>query len=618
MKIRTQLIISAVVFAAILLACLTTVVVGNRTIQQIGDQEDLAKSLQQDANELGFITNSYLLFHDQSQLTLWQSKENSLSRNLAALKGGNQQQQNLINDMRSNQQRMTAVFIEIKTDIGNNPVASGSLDYVGTAYSRLAVQNQGFIADANQLALLLRNQVVQIEQRNSQLIFILFIVFGLVIIANFILINRRVAGSLSKLLAGTKTIGSGNLDYRVPVKGNDELGELSGAFNQMTSDLKSVTSSKRELEKEIEQRKKAEKALQESEREYKSLAENIPDVVTRYDKDLHYIFANTAAGQAAGISTEAFIGKTNLELGMDPEQVEFWMKHVRNVFTTGKPDTMEFQWQAPDGLKYQQTIITPEFDSDGSVKTVLCITHNLTELKRTEESLRRYTSELETANKELESFSYSVSHDLRAPLRTLDGFSEMMLEEYGDRLDEDGKDYLNRIRKASQTMSELIDAILNLSRISRAEMHRDQVDLSDLARSILEGLKQSQPERRAEIIIAPELRVNGDLALLRVALNNLLENAWKYTRKCPQTRIELGKIEEKGEKFYFIKDNGIGFDMKYQDKLFQPFQRLHTSNEYPGTGIGLATVQRVIHRHNGRIWAESEVGKGSTFYFTLG
>jgi len=256
-------------------------------------------------------------------------------------------------------------------------------------------------------------------------------------------------------------------------------------------------------------------------------------------------------------------------------------------------------------------------DTPGGERLIFLSVFDLTEQRKAEESLHRYASELEAANKELEAFSYSVSHDLRTPLRTLDGFSAMVLEDYGDKLDEAGKDYLNKIRNASHNMSELIDAILKLTRISRAEMHQDEVDLSELAKSIAEVLRQSQLERQVEFVIEPDLIVKGDMALLRIALNNLLENAWKYTSKCPTTRIEIGSLIQNGEKVYFIKDNGIGFDMQYKDKLFQPFQRLHTGNEYQGTGIGLATVQRVIRRHNGSIWAESEVGKGTTFYFTL-
>ncbi len=406
------------------------------------------------------------------------------------------------------------------------------------------------------------------------------------------------------LTVGPKTIGTLSFGTRTRTRfAEDEIEMMRTIAGQVSVAM---------------QRKRAEEALRESEKEYRSLAENIPDIVTRYDKDLRHIFVNAAASQAAGIPAEAFIGKTNLELGMDPVQVEFWMKHVRKVFATGKPETMEFEWQAPDGLRYQQTIITPELDSEGSVRTVLCVTHNLSEIRRAEEGLKKYAHELETANKELETFSYSVSHDLRAPLRALNGFSEVILEEYGDKLGEGGKDYLFQIRKASLTMAELIDAILTLSRVSRAEMHQEKVDLSDLAKSIAEELKSSQPDRQAEFSIESNLIVKGDATLLRVALNNLLENAWKYTGKCSQTRIEFGATRQSGETVYFIRDNGIGSDMKYRDKLFQPFQRLHSSDEFPGTGIGLATVQRVIRRHGGRIWAESEVGKGATVFFTLG
>jgi PAS domain S-box-containing protein len=264
MKIRTQFILSAVILAVILAGCSVTFAISNQRLQQIAKQEDLARNLQQDTNELGFLTNSYLLFHDQSQLTLWQSKMDSISKDLAALKASNQQQLNLIDDMRSNEQRLLSIFTDIKTSINNNPATSQSLDYIGTAYSRLAVQNQGIIANTNQLSLLLQNQSDQIKQTNSQLVFGLFVVFGFLIVANFVLINRRVVSSLSTLLTGTKIIGSGNLNHTVPIKGKDEFAELSGAFNQMTSDLKSVTASKADLEKEIEERKKAEEALEKT------------------------------------------------------------------------------------------------------------------------------------------------------------------------------------------------------------------------------------------------------------------------------------------------------------------------------------------------------------------
>ena len=192
-----------------------------------------------------------------------------------------------------------------------------------------------------------------------------------------------------------------------------------------------------------------------------------------------------------------------------------------------------------------------------------------------------------------------------------------MLQDYGDKLDKTGKDYLNRIREASKKMSQLINDMLRLSRITRAEIIEEQVNLSDMVQSINDGLKYTQADRQAKFIIAPEILVNGDIQLLQILMQNLLDNAWKYSSKCPNTRIEFGVKSQGDKKVYFVMDNGVGFDMKRADRLFTPFQRLHSDREYAGTGIGLSIAQRVVQRHGGRIWAESETGKGATFYFTL-
>ncbi len=241
----------------------------------------------------------------------------------------------------------------------------------------------------------------------------------------------------------------------------------------------------------------------------------------------------------------------------------------------------------------------------------------VTERKRAEEKVHKSNIELAATNKELEAFSYSVSHDLRAPLRSIDGFSQVLLEDYPDKLDEQGKDYLQRVRRASQRMAQLIDDMLGLSHVTRSEMQRATVDLSGLAESIAVELKESQPERQVEFTIAKGLTVNGDARLLRVLLENLLNNAWKFTSKQPNARIEFGVTQHEGKQTYFVRDDGIGFDMTYVDKLFGAFQRLHAPSEFPGTGIGLATVQRIVHRHGGSIWAEGEVEQGATFYFTF-
>jgi DNA-binding response OmpR family regulator len=228
-----------------------------------------------------------------------------------------------------------------------------------------------------------------------------------------------------------------------------------------------------------------------------------------------------------------------------------------------------------------------------------------------------FVEELERKNSELEAFSYSVSHDLRAPLRSIDGFSQLLIEDHAGNLDEKGRDYLRRVREAAQRMGELIDDLLLLARISRAEITRDRADLSSIARLVVEELRKKNPERQVALCIEDYVFVEADSRLMRVAFDNLLGNAWKFTAKVPKARIEVGAEKQEGGTVFFVRDNGAGFNMSYAENLFRPFQRLHSESDFPGTGIGLATVHRIIDRHGGRIWARSAVDQGTTFYFTL-
>ena len=235
-----------------------------------------------------------------------------------------------------------------------------------------------------------------------------------------------------------------------------------------------------------------------------------------------------------------------------------------------------------------------------------------------EERVRDRTIQLESTNKELEAFVYSVSHDLRAPLRAMNGFSAALFQDYPDRLDEKGRHYLERIQEASRRMGQLINDLLSLSRVTRADFTRMQVDLSVMAKEIADDLKTQDPQRNVEFIISPGLIAQGDSNLLKIVFENLLNNAVKFTGTVEQAHIQVGAVEMDGERVYFVRDNGVGFDMEYAGKLFAPFQRLHSMQEFPGTGIGLVTVQRIIYRHGGRIWPEAVVNQGATFYFTLG
>lgn len=268
-------------------------------------------------------------------------------------------------------------------------------------------------------------------------------------------------------------------------------------------------------------------------------------------------------------------------------------------------------------------------DAGGKALMSSATLHDITERKNAEDKVRQLNTELErrieertaqlsAANEELSAFSYSLSHDLRGPLRAIDGFSKLVLEHSADRLDELGRSYLARVRRASKRLGMLIDDMLKLSRVSFAEPVRSNVDLSQMAREIAAEFSRSTPERAVRFQIGNELFARGDPGLVRIVLENLIGNAWKYTSKHDQARIELGRMADAGEDIFFVKDDGVGFDMAYAEKLFAPFQRLHDTSDFEGTGIGLATVQRVIGRHRGRVWANGEVGRGATVFFTLG
>ncbi len=266
-------------------------------------------------------------------------------------------------------------------------------------------------------------------------------------------------------------------------------------------------------------------------------------------------------------------------------------------------------------------------EDEGSAMILLAI-EDVTEKKEAEDALRRLndeledrvrerTAQLEAANQEMEAFCYSVSHDLRAPLRAIDGFARELLQSYADRLDDQGRHYLRRVRSNSQRMADLIDDLLQLSRLSRVEMKYEPVDMTALAAAIAADLRQREPGRHVTVVIEPGLTARADAGLLLVALENLLGNAWKFTSKKPHATVEVGRVAEDGPPKFFVRDDGAGFDPAFAGKLFGAFQRLHHERDFPGTGIGLATVQRVVHRHGGTIRAEGTVGAGATFFFTL-
>jgi PAS domain S-box-containing protein len=380
--------------------------------------------------------------------------------------------------------------------------------------------------------------------------------------------------------------------------------------------------------RDTQELRRAEAEQRRTEQRFRLMVETAQEGIWMIDPQNRTTYANRFLAEMFGYTADEMLGK-HIDAFLDDEGRRIAARNLE-LRRQGVASVHDFKFIHRDGRTlWTMMSSSPMHDEEGRYVGALAMVADVTRRRAAEEQVRQLnadlerriaerTAQLEFSNRELEAFAYSVAHDLRAPLRSISNFTLALTEDCADRLDATGLDYLQRIRASGQRMSELIDGILALSRVNRTEFVEAEVNLSALARSISEQLQRWQPERSVRFSLQEGLVDHGDAQLLRLVLENLLGNAWKFTRERPVAEIDFGVLPGEGpRRVYFVRDNGAGFDMEYQQKLFGVFQRLHTQQEFEGNGVGLATVQRIIRRHGGRVWGEGRVDQGATFYFTL-
>lgn len=415
------------------------------------------------------------------------------------------------------------------------------------------------------------------------------------------LITRR----LAHLQLAMSDFACGKAVVKYPSKLGDEISLLVMRFNDMATTIR--------------------KTMEETQ----DLYDHAPCGYHSLDASGVFVRINDTELSWLGYSRDEIIGKVKFQELLTPQGLDLFLREFPGFKERGWINNLDFEVVCKNGTILPVVLnATTVKDANGNYVMSRSVMHDVTERKKAEEEIHKLnqelekrvaerTARLEAANKELESLAYSLAHDLRTPLRAIDGFSQLFFEEYYKKVDAQGKDYLQRTRSAIQRIGQIIDDMLDLSQISRSEINIKHVNLSKMVKEIADNFQASQPERNVKFIIHEKVKVLADSRLLRTVLENLIGNAWKFTSKHPTALIEFGVQKQKGLPVYFISDDGAGFDMNYAQRLFGAFQRLHTINEFEGNGIGLATVQRIIHRHGGKVWAEGEIEKGATFYFTI-
>ncbi|NQS90055.1 PAS domain S-box protein [Patescibacteria group bacterium] len=572
-------------------------------------------------SQLNIIAHEYLIYREKRMEQQWHLRYDSAAKILAAA----ETKEGLIELIYADYTVLGDLFSQVTANYGKiqkliqEGAAQEKIDTVIHIEERLVAQllieSQSIIIDASRFDEKAMAELLKAQELAKNLTLLLAPILIVFILITTLTISRIILKSLSKLTKGVEIIGKGNFEHKIDIKSKDEIGKLATAFNEMTGKLRK---SYNDLEKEITERQRLVEKLRIEDR---AIASSL-SAIAIIDPEGSINYVNPAFLKMWGYDdNKEVLGKPAIEFWRMKEKAAEVLKTLQKKriwfgeLTAQRKDAISFEAQV------SASIITDKAGrSQGNIISFV----DITERKQAEEKIQRLNRELDhriiglkAVNKELGAFSYSVSHDLQAPLRAINGFSQILLEDYSDKLDKEGKRLLNVIQRDIDKMEQLIKDLLSFSRQGCQEIKKSKVNMENLAKDVFKELKGITPERNLQLKITTLPAAYADNAMIREVLVNLISNAIKFTKYQKVALIEVGGREEGDRNSYYVKDNGVGFDMQYVSKLFGIFQRLHNQREFEGTGVGLAIVQRIIHRHGGHVRAEGKVNEGATFYFTL-
>jgi PAS domain S-box-containing protein len=606
MTIGRWLWLAAVIISCWALLVAFTVYKSLVGMERAANKEDFAGRVVREVSDLNSLSYGYLLLKTERPKVQWQLKHASLGKLLLSHKSESPEERAILERLRENHGKLKGLFDALSARTAQNrrssPKALSLFDELNESLTaRLLVSAEIMVHDASSFARTANREAEGLRRTSLIIILVATVLLILFSVATSALLARRIGSSIRDLEQGAKRIAAGDLSYRIGVSGDDEIGHLGASFNDMAGKVDGLY---RRLEAEGEQRYRT---LFDSMTEGFALHEILTDGAGR-PCDYRFLDVNPAFEHLTGLKRDRLLGKRVLEVL--PGAEAHWIETYGKVALTGEPAHFENFATLLDRW-YEVFAYRP---APGQFAVVFT---DITARKRAEEEGKRLIAELEAAVGELEGFTYTVSHDLRAPVRHIVSFASLLKKDAWPVLGEQSRHFLDTVLAASGKMGLLVDELLQFSRMGRVEMKKSRLDLDALIGEVILGFAEETKSRDVRWRLAPLPAVRGDASMLQLVFANLIGNALKFTRGSSPVSIEIGHSNTGAEHVISVRDNGVGFDMRYVDKLFGVFQRLHNEEEFEGTGIGLANVQRIVHRHGGRIWAEGKVGEGATFSIAL-